>query len=111
MHRGVIPIRISVTDYTTASDLDRYFTEAWHKCGHLKSKINFVFDVRQCRRVSLRKLLSVRPVLNKHRANSRAHIDHTSIVVSSKITKCMLSSGLAIIRTERPVKIVVSPMY
>jgi len=101
----MIPIRIGITDATTPDDLDRYFERAWKQCGD-GQKINFVFDVRQCRRVSLRRLLGMRSVLNKHRANSRAHIDHSTVVVSNSATKNILRVGLAIIRTERPVKVI-----
>lgn len=97
-------IRIGITDATTADDLDRYLTESWTKCRG-DNKIHFVFDVRQCRCVSLRRLLGMRSVLNKHRANSRARIDHSTIVVSNNTTRNILRVGLAIIRTERPVKI------
>ena len=100
----IIPVRISVTDYTTPDDLDRYFSESWKRCGD--NKINFVFDIRQCRNVSLRRLLGMRSVLNKHRVNSRAHIDHSTVVVASNATRNILRMGLAIIRTERPVKVI-----
>ena len=100
----IIPVRISVTDFTTQDDLDRYFSESWKRCGD--NKINFMFDIRQCRNVSLRRLLGMRSVLNKHRVNSRAHIDHSTVVVASNATRNILRMGLAIIRTERPVKVI-----
>ena len=99
------PVRISVLDDTTPDDLDRYFHDSWKLCNG-DEKIRFVFDIRQCRNVSLRRLLGIRSVLNKHRANSRAHIDHSTIVVSNNTTKNILRVGLAIIRTERPVKVI-----
>jgi hypothetical protein len=100
----MLPIRIGITDATTPDDLDRHFERSWKQCGD--NKINFVFDVRQCQRVSLRRLLGMRSVLNKHRANSRAHIDHSTVIVSNNVTKNILRMGLAIIRTERPVRVI-----
>lgn len=102
---SMIPVRIGITDATTPDDLDRYFEQTWKQfCGQ---KINFVFDVRQCRRrVSLRRLLGMRSVLNKHRVNCRTHVDHSKIIVSSRATKNILRMGLAIMRTERPVKVI-----
>ncbi|AUT19162.1 hypothetical protein DSLPV1_191 [Dishui lake phycodnavirus 1] len=100
----IVPIRINVTDDTSPSDIDRYFTESWKRCG--RNKINFVFDIRECRNISLGRLLGMRSVLNKHRANSREHIDHSTIVVANNTTKNILRMGLAIIRTERPVKVI-----
>jgi hypothetical protein len=102
----MIPIRIGITDTTTPDELDRYFRDSWKLCNGNEKKIRFMFDIRQCRNVSLRRLLGMRSVLNKHRANSRAHIDHTTIVVSNNTTKNILRMGLAIIRTERPVKVI-----
>lgn len=97
-------VRIGITDATTPDDLDRYFTKTWKQFhGH---KIHFVFDVCQCRRVSLRRLLGMRSVLNKHRASCRAQVDRSTVIVSSRATKNILRAGLAIIRTERPVKVI-----
>lgn len=102
----VIPIRLNITDTTTPDDLDRYFNDSWKKCIGF-NKLHFVFDIRQCRNVSLRRLLGMRSVLNKHRVNSRAHIDHSTIIVSNNLTKNIFRMGLSIIRTERPVKVIV----
>jgi len=98
-------VRIGVSDSTTPDDLDRYFRDSWKMCKG-NEKIRFVFDIRRCRNVSLRRLLGMRSVLNKHRANSRAHIDRSTVVVSNNTTKNILRMGLAIIRTERPVKVI-----
>jgi hypothetical protein len=48
----------------------------------------------------------MRSVLNKHRVNCRTHVDHSKIIVSSQATKNILRMGLAIMRTERPVKVI-----
>lgn len=100
------PIRIHITDTTTPDDLDRHFQNSWRLCTGSSNKIRFVFDIRECRHISLRRLLGMRSVLNKHRANSRAHIDHSTVVVANDTTKNILRMGLAIIRTERPVKVI-----
>ena len=98
----MLRLNIGITDDTTPEDLDRYFTQIWK---HQK-KVVLVFDTTQCCNLSLRRALKMKSVLNKHRLNSRMFIDHSEIVVKSKLAKTILHTALCIIRTERPVKVI-----
>lgn len=100
----MVSIRIGVTDATTPEDLDRYLTASWESCTD--DKIDFVFDITQCRHVSLRRMLGIRSVLNKHRSNSLAHINHSTIIAPNSTARNILRIGLAMIRTARPVKVI-----
>ena len=92
---------MKVRDTTTPHDLDGMFTHAWS----YKKPVQFVIDVTECKRVSLRKVLSMKEVLDNHRPNSRRYIDYTTVYVKSRLVKTVLNLGLSIIRTERPVYI------
>ena len=100
----MLRLNIGITDYTTPEDLDRYFTQIWKH----RKKVVLVFDTTQCCNLSLRRALKMKSVLNKHRLNSRMFIDHSEIVVKSKLAKTILHTALCIIRTERPVKVIQS---
>mgnify|MGYP000296953651 FL=1 len=100
-------VRIGITDDTTPDDLDQYFTNIWK---HNK-KVRLVFDTTQCENVSFRRMMGMKPVLNKHRPNSRKFIDHSVIVVKSGLVCSMLKLALKIIRTERPVEVIKSSIH
>jgi hypothetical protein len=42
--------------------------------------VQFVIDVTECKKVSLRKVLSMKEVLDNHRPNSRRYIDYTTVL-------------------------------
>jgi hypothetical protein len=96
-----IQYNIIIKDTTTPQDLDSMFTHAWT----YKKPVRFVMDVTECKNVSLGRILSMKGVLDHHRPNSRKYIDYTTIIVKSRLAKTLLSLGLSIIKTERPVKI------
>lgn len=98
----MIKLHIGITDETTPEDLDRYFTHIWQ---HQKKAV-LVFDTTQCSKISLRRAMQMKSVLNKHRENSRKFIDHSQILVTSNFVKNVLRTALCIIRTERPVFVV-----
>ena len=99
----MLTVRVRITDNTEETDLDQYFTNAW---SH-RQPVVLVLDTTQCSRITLNKALTIRRVLNKHRANARKFIDHSEILVKSELTKNILKTALCIIRTERPVKILI----
>lgn len=93
--------KIKIRDTTTPNDLDAFFTHAWT----YRRPVIFTIDVTECRRVSLGRVLSMKGVLDSHRPNSKKYIDHSVVLVKSRLAKTLLDVGLAIIRTERPVKV------
>ena len=93
---------LNITDGTTPRDMDFFFNYVWFRT---RQKAHIVLDTTRCMEVNLGRVLSMKGILDKHRHNSRKYIDHTTVYVKSKWTRRLLSWGLKIIRTERPVKI------
>lgn len=92
---------IKIRDTTTPHDLDCMFTHAWS----YNKPIRFVMDVTECKNISLGRVLSMKKVLDRHRPNSKKYIDYTTVYVKSWLAKTVLTIGLSIIKTERPVYI------
>jgi hypothetical protein len=95
-------ITIGVTDDTTPDEMDRYFTQIWHH----EEKCMIAFDVTQCDNVSLRRALRLKPVLNKHRENSKKFLQRCQILVKSKFAKTILRIALYLLKPDMPVMIV-----
>ena len=100
----MLSLRIGITDDTTPEDMDQYFTNIWK---HNK-KVRLTFDTTQCDNISFRRMMTMKPILDKHRPNSRKFIDRSIIVVKSGFVCTMLKLALRIIRTERPVQVIQS---
>jgi hypothetical protein len=83
---------IKIRDTTTPQILD-------------KKPVHFMIDLTECKKVSIGRVLSMKEVLDRHRPNSRRYVDHSTVFVKSRLAKSILSMGLSIIRTERPVYI------
>ena len=94
-------VAIKLDDTTSASDLDSFFTGIWSQ----DRRVRVVLDATECKKISLGRILSMKGVLDEHRYSSRKYIDHTVVVVNSGFARFVLRTGLAIIRTERPVYI------
>ena len=93
--------KFKITDTTTPSDMDSFFYDVWSR----NVSVYLLLDTTSCKKVSLTRILSIKTVLNKHRNNSKKYIDHTTILVKSRLVKNILRVGLSILRTERPVYI------
>ena len=93
--------KLKITDTTTPNDMDSFFYDVWSR----NASVYILLDTTSCKKVSLTRILSIKNVLNKHRKNSKKYIDHTTILVKSRLVKNILSVGLSILRTERPVYI------
>jgi hypothetical protein len=98
----VFPFHIKLTDDTNEMDLDRHFMHAWVLTAR-ENKLQMILDATECNRVSLKRVMRSRSVLNKHRDMSNKHIDHSIILVKSKFTKKIIQLGLFFMKTERPV--------
>ena len=94
-------VRVSLDDSVKPPDLDMQFKMAWM----FRQKIRFEMDATQCRNVSLKRILSMKEVLDFHRPNSKKYIDHTVVFVKSRVAQFALRAALLILRTERPVYI------
>jgi hypothetical protein len=93
--------KFRITDTTTPNDMDSFFYDVWSR----NKNVYILLDTTSCKNVSLTRILSIKSVLNKHRNNSKKYIDHTTILVKSRLVKNILRVGLSILRTERPVYI------
>ena len=62
-----------------------------------------MIDATKCSNLSVRRMLSIKGVLDKHREDSRANIDFSVIFVKSNFVRNIIRLGLSIIKTERPV--------
>lgn len=103
MKPSLITKNFQITDRTTADTLDIYLTDLWKA----KSKVHLLIDTTQCD-ISLRKVLSLKTVLNKHRCYSKQYVDHTTLLVKSRMVSSILKTALVILRPERPVHIEVA---
>jgi hypothetical protein len=91
--------KINITDATTPDHLDTFFIRSWA----FNKKIKLEIDATQCKNVSLRKVLSMKKVLDEHRQYSRKYIEDSTIYVNTNFARRILQTGLLFIRTERPV--------
>ena len=94
-------VGIKLDDTTSTNDLDSFFTQVWSQ----DKRVNIVLDARDCRRISLWRILSMKSVLDEHRHSSKKYINHTVVLVNSGFARFILRAGFAIIKTERPVYI------
>jgi hypothetical protein len=92
-------IRISISDLTNPKDLDLHFRRAWL----FNEQVRLVMDTTDCKQLSLKRILSMKDVLDRHRPQSKKYIDHTVVLVRSRLAQFILRTGLFIIRPERPV--------
>lgn len=91
---------IQITNAMTPETLDKLFIELWKP----KHKVHLVMDTTRCD-ISLRKALSLKNVLDKHREHSKKYVDHTTIIVKSRMVRTILNMALHVLRPERPVNI------
>ena len=96
-------IRVGITDDTSADDMDRFFTNCWRQAAGSKAKVHLIIDTTQCSSISLRRAMTLKSVLDKHRAVTRVVVDRSTIIVRSSLTRRIIRTALWFIRTERPV--------
>jgi hypothetical protein len=89
----------SVTDRTTPGRLDRIFSSIWA----MEERVKFEINTTHCNNISLRRILSMKSVLDLHRPNSQKYLESSTILVKTQFARRLLQFGLALIRTERPV--------
>ena len=94
-------VRFQILDSTDSTDLDLFFTNTWS----LRKKVKLQLDTHQCRNISLGRILSLMGVLNKHRSYSQQYVICSTILVNSVLAQTLLKIGLTIIKSERPVEI------
>jgi hypothetical protein len=89
----------SVSDQTTPERLDTIFSSIWS----MEERVKFEINTTRCNNISLRRILSMKNVLDLHRPNSRKYLESSTILVKTQFARRLLQFGLALIRTEKPV--------
>jgi hypothetical protein len=89
----------SVSDQTTPERLDTIFNSIWS----MEERVKFEINTTRCNNISLRRILSMKNVLDLHRPNSRKYLESSTILVKTQFARRLLQFGLTLIRTEKPV--------
>lgn len=90
---------LMITDSTRPKHLDLFFNSIWNFNEPVSLELNTVY----CNDISLRRILSMKKVLDHHRPNSRKYVESSTILVGSNFARRVLQVGLFLVRPERPV--------
>ena len=90
---------LMITDSTRPKHLDLFFNSVWNFNEPVSLELNTVY----CNDISLRRILSMKKVLDHHRPNSRKYVESSTILVGSNFARRILQVGLFLVRPERPV--------
>lgn len=96
---------LMITDNTKPKHVDMFLNSVW---GRYNEPVNLELNTIHCNNVSLRRILSMKKVLDHHRTNSRRYVESSTIIVGSQLTRRVLQVGLFLVRPERPVYIKVA---
>ena len=94
--------RISIEDSTSRDDIDIFLIHLFEK----KRKTYLEIDTSNCRKVSVKKILSFKDVLNKHKENTKRYVDKTKIIVKNGFVSKIVKTGLYFLKPEIPVEVV-----
>ena len=97
---------LMITDNTRPKHIDLFFNSVW---GRYDEPVNLELNTVRCNNISLRRILSMKKVLDHHRPNSRKYVESSTIIVGSQIARRVLQVGLFLVRPEKPVFIKVAP--
>lgn len=92
---------MTITDHTTPDDMDHFFTHVWRP----QQPVRLTIDTTQCRRITLKRAMDMKRVLEKHRSHSRRLIDKSTILVINRATKFVIQAALLLFRSENPVRV------
>ena len=93
--------KIELNDSMTTNNIDSFFKKTFVN----KKKFSLTIDTRQCNLLNLKKIVSVKDVLDKHRESTRKYLNNTEIIVGSPVVKSLMQIALLILKNEKPVKI------
>lgn len=96
---------LMITDNTKPKHVDMFLNSVW---GRYNEPVNLELNTIHCNNVSLRRILSMKKVLDHHRTNSRRYVESSTIIVGSQLARRVLQVGLFLVRPERPVYIKVA---
>jgi hypothetical protein len=90
---------LMITDHTKPKHLDLFFRSVWNSNEPVYLELNTI----HCKDISLRRILSMKKVLDHHRPNSRKYVESSTILVGSHFARRILQVGLFFVKPERPV--------
>ena len=95
--------RVHISNNTTTDEMDAYFDRLWGSVNN--AKIHLIVDTTHCDNMTLSKALTMKRVVERHRAQSRRHIDRSTIFVNSIFMRGLVRTALVFMRPERPVRV------
>lgn len=93
--------KITITDNTSKDDVDIFLTCLFDK----KQQTNLEIDTSRCRKISVRKILGFKDVLDKHRDDSLRYIDESIIIVKNGFVSKIVKTALFFLKPEVPIKV------
>ena len=73
-----------ITDSTKPKHVDLFLNSVW---GRYNEPVNLELNTMHCNNVSLRRILSMKKVLDHHRPNSRKYVESSTIIVGSQFAR------------------------
>lgn len=98
-------ITIKIKSKTTSDKLDGLLDKIYSE----KIKVQLNWDLTELKFLDLKKILLIKPVLNKHRESTKKYLTYSNIVISQPFFRTLIKSALPLLNPERPVKIL-SPL-
>lgn len=93
--------KFTITDNTSKDDVDTFLTCLFER----KERTYLEIDTSRCRKISVRKILDFKEVLDKHRDYSLRYIDKSTIVVNNGFVSKVVKTALFFLKPEVPIKI------
>lgn len=97
----IVDRRVHIFNNTTTDEMDAYFDRLWDSVHN--AKIHLIIDTTHCDNMTLSKALTMKGVVERHRAQSSRHIDRSTIFVDSRFMRGLVRTALVFMRPERPV--------
>lgn len=92
-----------INKLTTEFDFEAYLSDTYFP----RLPVRMYFDITEAPLTHIYKVYKLRNILESYRQISRKYLIDTTIYVSSPLVSKIISSALYVLRTEKPVHIVV----
>lgn len=97
----VVKRKFNITNKTTSEDMDLFFTNLWRS----KLKTHLVIDTTHSDNITLKRALSLKHIVDKHRDDSIRYVDRSTVIVNSRLTSAVVKTALFFLKTSRPVHV------
>ena len=88
-------------DDTTCEEFDRQMKRMYQQ----KRNMRLYLDISKCSIVNMSNIISLKPILDRHRESSRKWLECTTIRVQNRVTAAFIKCILPFIKNEKPVYI------